>query len=163
MPPAFEVFEFDDSPAYIRGDAARWLCHWDGLVGQPAEEVILGWRARDTVALVCTSGREYNEIDARQRTAHIALGALSGTALPLPARRDADPAATFREIERLSSQDTLWHSATDLHEFTVVREPGFAAGYRLLEAGALFVASTGLAREQLQARPVLDWTVYDLT
>jgi hypothetical protein len=133
------------------------------LIGQPAEEVILGWRGRDAVALVCTSGREYNDIDARQRAAHIALGALSGTARPLPAPRDADPAATFREIERLSSQDTLWHSATDLREFTVVHGPGFVAGYRLVEAGALFVASTGLAPQQLQARPVLDWTVYDVT
>lgn len=157
--PAFELFEFDDGLANIRGEATRWLGHWDGLIGQPAEEVMLGWRARDAVAVVCTSGREYNDIDARQRAAHVALG---GTALGLPKNRP-DPAATWREIERLSSQDSLWHSATDLQEFTVVHGQGFVAGYRLLEAGALFVASTGLAREQLQARQVLDWNVYDVT
>jgi len=43
-PPQFELFEFDDeSPGLGRQAGQRWFSHWNGLAGEPAEEVTLAW------------------------------------------------------------------------------------------------------------------------
>lgn len=160
IPATFDLFEFDDSGKQA-GPVRRWLDHWDGLVGQPAEEVTLGWSAGQTVALVCTSGREYSDTDARHRAVHLALG---GITLPL-SERPSNPADTHREIDRLSSATSDWYSgggAADEQETRFVDASDFTTGYRLLKRGAIFIAATGLKPDQLRTRPVSDWALYDV-
>ena len=69
VPARFALYEFDDrdQPA---GPVRRWLNHWDGALRQPAEEVTLAWSVDDAVVLVCTSGRNHDDAEARSRAAH---------------------------------------------------------------------------------------------
>jgi hypothetical protein len=68
VPPGFGLYEFDDAPLRPGQPARRWFRHWNGPVGQPADEVILGWTAADAAVLVATSGRPGNEDTERGRT-----------------------------------------------------------------------------------------------
>ena len=68
VPARFALYEFDDRDQQA-GPVRRWLNHWDGALGQPAEEVTLAWSVDDAVVLVCTSGRDYDDAEARSRAA----------------------------------------------------------------------------------------------
>lgn len=160
VPAIFDLYEFDQSDQRAN-TVRRWFDHWDGPMGQPAEEVTLSWSAADAVALVCTSGRSYSDAEARLRACHLALG---GTTLPLP-ERPASAADTFQEMERLSSTATSWSTHpnnADQAQLKIVNGRGFATGYTLLRHGAIFVAATGVAPDELQIRPVRDMTSYDV-
>jgi len=84
VPARFALYEFDDrdQPA---GPVRRWLNHWDGALGQPAEEVTLAWSVDDAVVLVCTSGRDYADADA------LAVSALAGPTWPWEATHCRSP------------------------------------------------------------------------
>jgi len=51
-PPQFGLFEFDDESLGLeRPTGRRWFGHWNGLVGEPAEEVTLAWSAGDATVM----------------------------------------------------------------------------------------------------------------
>ncbi len=157
VPARFALYEFDDRDQQA-GPVRRWLNHWDGAVGQPAEEVALAWSVDDAVVLVCTSGRDYDDAEARSRAAHLALG---GNTLPV-ANQSVDVADTVREMECLSSTHQAWSqpkAALDLR-FTTTATPEFLTGYLLLDYGAVFFAAA--PARQPRIRPVDNWTRYDV-
>jgi hypothetical protein len=164
VPALFDLYEFEDrTGAASQGTThRRWFSHFDGLIGAPAEEVILGWSNGDMTVLVCTSGRFYDEAEARFRAAHVALG---GDALPLRHRPES-PQATFREIHRIESADDLWFEApgllTDGPPAQAALADGFSIGYKRLDDGMIFTAATGVDPHQLKVRKVQDWQPYDL-
>jgi hypothetical protein len=158
IPPAFPLYEFSAEGADIRalggGEAGerRWFAHWDGLVGAPAEEVILAWsRGRATVA-VCTSGRPYEPRRARFRAAHLALG---GTLLPIR-RRPADATEIVRELERLRDGDRFWARYAGLLPGAAYAEAaacdGYAVAYTIFDGGAVFVTAVGVPAERFRIR-----------
>lgn len=158
LPPPFNLWEFDNSGPLVKAAERRWLSHWDGLVGSPAEEVSLGWSAGAAVALICTSGRSYDHTEARFRAAHLALG---GDELPL-AHRPPDATATMREISRISSADELWRrgasAAAGMPALTVALcDGGFTVAYFPLADGYVFIAAVRLAAGHLRVREVADW------
>jgi hypothetical protein len=164
LPASFSLYEFDDTgwagPAGPAGQ--RRFSHWDGPVGQPAEEVTLSWAADQATVLVCTSGRTYDDEYARYRAAHLALG---GTTLPIPNRPDT-AADIARELERFRDAPESWREApaglpggSPLH--TAV-SAGFAVGYSLLASGAVFIAAVGVEPDQFRLREVRDWDAYDV-
>lgn len=157
VPARFALYEFDDCDQQA-GSVRRWLNHWDGALGRPAEEVILGWSVDGAVVLVCTSGSDYDDAEARFRAAHLALG---GNTLPV-VKQSADVTDTVREMKRLSSTDQAWSqskAAPDLR-FTTTATPEFLTGYSLLDYGAVFFAAA--PARQPRIRPVDDWTLYDV-
>ncbi|MGI8448062.1 MAG: hypothetical protein ACR2MP_12970 [Streptosporangiaceae bacterium] len=164
IPAAFSLYEFDDSGLADSGDVPvrRWLSHWDGLIGSPAEEVSLAWACGRAAVLVCTSGRSYDEAGARARAAHVALG---GDALPIP-HRPASTAGTVAEIERLGSAAELWSGVTGVLPGAPAAEAaegdGFAVADIRLSSGAAFIAAVGADPRQFRIRKVRDWDAYDV-
>src|ERR1700761_3548588 len=77
-PPPFGLYELDDAPPGPDQPVRRWLRHWNGPVGQPAEEVILGWTAGDAAVLVATSGRPGDEDTEGGRMSAADLAVLDG-------------------------------------------------------------------------------------
>lgn len=160
----FDLFEFDDRPAATSTDTprSRWFSHWDGPVGEPAEEVSLGWRYADSAVIVCTSGRSYDQSDARARGAYLALGSVD---LRKPDQQTADAADIFREIDRIGSTPQLWHEGPALFDGELIGEAavfdGFMITYqRWAAGGAVFLAATALAPAECHIRVVLDWSPY---
>ncbi|MEW2522699.1 hypothetical protein [Actinacidiphila alni] len=155
VPAEFDLYEFDDGGVPAGGGelAERRLVHWDGLIGEPAEEVQLRWSAGDRAVIVCTSGRSYDTAAARFRAAHLALG---GDALPLPAR-PADPAATHRAMEDLA-RSPLWSGTPEAETAAL---DGFSLAHRRVPSGTVLVAAVNLSPDRLPTRPVHDWSPYD--
>lgn len=165
IPAAFSLYEFDDAGRAGPGGAAgrRWFSHWDGLIGAPAEEVSLGWAAGGATVVVCTSGRSYDDADARFRAAHLALG---GTELPV-ARRPESAAATAREMERVRDAEDRWFEVPGVvpggGPARAVAWDGFAVGYgRLAGGGIVFIAAVGVGPDRFRVREVRDWGAYNV-
>lgn len=163
VPATFDLFEFDDRSVVSSraSTTSRWFSHWDGLIGSPAEEVSLAWRHGTSAALVCTSGRSYDQADARARAAQLALGNVD---LSVP-NRPEDPASTFEEIERISTTSQLWQEEAALIVGELTTEAavldGFMMAYQLLASGgALFFAATALFPAESRVRVVQDWSPY---
>ena len=149
VPARFALYEFADRDQQA-GPVRRWLNHWDGALGQPAEEVTLAWSVDDAVVLVCTSGRDYHDAEARSRAAHLALG---GNTLPV-ANQSADVADTVREMECLSSTTPSLvpaqsRSGLAIHDHGDTRA---SDRYLLLDYGAVFFAAA--PARQPRIRPV---------
>ncbi|MFG1805412.1 hypothetical protein [Streptomyces sp. NPDC049040] len=162
VPAEFDLYEFDEGKAGEGRSPGgrRWFGHWDGLIGEPAEEVHLGWSSGGAVAIVCTSGRSYGRAEARSRAAHLALG---GDALPIPGRPQG-PRATHEAIEGFEGSG-LWTggSAPDQEDFAETAAPdGFSIGYRRLEGGIVFIAAVNVDPARFGIRRVQDWSVYDV-
>jgi hypothetical protein len=157
VPAAFDLYEFDDRDA---ADPRRRFLHWDGPVGSSAEEVILGWSRGGTSALVCTSGRPYDVLEARFRAAHVALG---GNALAIP-NRPPSAAAVARELERLRDTGEAWSPIPPLLPDASRTEAavcdGFAIGYSIIKGGAVFIAAVGIAPSAFGIRAVEYWDPY---
>jgi hypothetical protein len=164
VPAAFSLYEFYASGLADPGDvpARRWFNHWDGLIGSPAEEVSLAWACGRAAVLVCTSGRSYDEADARAQAAHLALG---GDALPIP-RWPASTAGIVAEIERLGSAAELWSGITGVLPGAPAAEAaagdGFAIADIRLSSGAAFIAAVGVDPRQFRIRKVRDWDAYNV-
>jgi hypothetical protein len=153
IPPAFPVYEFSPEAVSMRGGGERrWFAHWDGLVGEPAREVVLAWSRGTATASVCTSGDPYDQGRARFRAAHLALG---GTLLPL-ARRPAGPREAVREMERLRDGDRFWARYAGLVPGATYAEAaaceGYAIAYSLFAGGAVFVTAVGVPAQRFRIR-----------
>jgi hypothetical protein len=163
-PATFSLYEFDDTGWAGPGGVAarRWFSHWDGLIGAPAEEVSLGWAGDGAAVVVATSGRSYDDADARYRAAHLALG---GSELPVP-RRPESPAAVGREMERIRDAQDLWVEVPGVlpggPPAWAVACDGFAVGYSRFNDGVIFVAAVGVGPDRFRVREVRDWGAYDV-
>jgi len=163
IPATFDLFEFDDRSVVMStaSTTSRWFCHWDGPIGLPAEEVSLGWRHGNCAVIVCTSGRVYDQAEARARGAHLALGSMD---LRVP-HRPEDPADTLREIERLGSTAELWKEGPGLLVGELIAETavldGFMIAYQgLASGGVVFLAATALTPAESRVQAVQDWSPY---
>jgi hypothetical protein len=164
VPPEFELYEFDDTLLGPSSPARRWCRHWNGPVGQPADEVILGWTAGSAAVLVATSGRPGDEDTewSRMGAAHLALG---GTFLSASAR----PATTRevgQEMRRIAGSPGLWSPGPVIVPGEAPADLADLNGYVLARSEAgnqqLLIAAVGVEPGRLRARRVGDWTVYDL-
>ncbi|MFI1093757.1 hypothetical protein [Streptomyces sp. NPDC020917] len=163
VPATFDLYEFDDG-SVATGQSTppkRWFVHWDGLIGAPAEEVILGWSAGDAVAMVCTSGGDYDRAGARFRAAHLALG---GDALPIPGRPQGI-LATNQAMEELTTSG-LWTGSGDVPDHEVTAETaaadGFAIGHQRVGGCSVFIAAVNVEPARFAVRTVRDWSAYDV-
>ena len=162
-PPQFELFEFDDESLGLGPQSSRrWFSHWNGLVGEPAEEVTLAWSTADATVLVATSGRDEPAEFARLSAAHLALG---GTALPVPGR----PGSTkdiVAEIERISATEELWAPGPVIAPggppSHVAAGDGFSLAYSAVGSETVLMAAVGVHPGQFSVRKVADWEAYDL-
>ena len=164
VPPGFELYEFDDASLRPGQPARRRFRHFNGPVGQPAEEVVLGWSAGDAAVLVATSGRPGDEDPewSRMGAAHLALG---GTFL----RASARPATTRgvgQEMRRIAESAELWSPGPAIVPGGPPSDLAVLDGYILARSAAggqqVLIAAVGLAPGQLQVRQVGDWAAYDL-
>ena len=163
VPPRFDLFEFDDeSPGLSPRPSRRWFSGWNGLVREPAEEVILAWSAEGATVLVATSGRDQPAEFARLTAVHLALG---GTALPVPDRPSAT-AAVMREIERISTTRELWAPGPVIapggSPSQVTAADGFSLAYSPVGGEMVLVAAVGVRPDQFRVRKVTDWAAYDV-
>lgn len=155
LPAVFDLYEFGDRPGAGSRPAPgrRWFSHGNGLLGAPAEEVSLGWSDGGATIVVCTSGRSYDEGWARSRAAHLALG---GDELPIP-DRPGPPAEVSGETDRTGSAAALWGEAPALLSGRPAARAaacdGFAAGYRRLTNGMIFIAAVGIDPHRFAVRP----------
>jgi hypothetical protein len=163
VPPQFDLLEFDDESLGLSPQPSRrWFSGWNGLVREPAEEVILAWSAGGATVLVATSGRDEAPEFARLSAAHLALG---GTALPVPDRPSATN-AVVREIERISTTEELWAPAPVIapggSPSYVAAGDGFSIAYSLVGREMVLVAAVGVRPDQFRVRKVTGWEAYDL-
>ena len=163
VPPRFDPFEFDDESLGLSPQSRRrWFSGWNGLVREPAEEVILAWSAAGATVLVATSGRDEPPEFARLTAAHLALG---GTALPVPDRPGATE-AVVREIERISTTEELWAPGPVIapggSPSQVAAGDGFCLAYSPVGGELVLVAAVGVRPDQFRVRMVTDWEAYDL-
>jgi hypothetical protein len=164
VPPGFGLYEFDDAPLRPGQPARRWFRHFNGPVGQPAEEVILGWTAGDAAVLVATSGRPGDEDTewGRMSAAHLALG---GTFLSASARR-ATSREVGQEMMRIAQSPGLWSPGPVIVPAGAPADLAVLDGYVIARSPAggqhVFIAAVGMMPGQLLVRAVRDWAVYDL-
>lgn len=160
IPAKFDLYEFDDGNV-AAATSRRWFMHWDGLISEPAEEVMLGWSAGDSVAIVCTSGRSYDRAEARFRAAHAALG---GDVLPIPGRPQG-PLATKQTMDEFENSE-LWTGTGEAPNPENVAETaapeGFSIGYQRLGGGIVFIAAVNVEPARFKIRKVQDWSAYDI-
>ncbi|MGH3299681.1 MAG: hypothetical protein ACRDP7_48640 [Trebonia sp.] len=163
VPPRFDLFEFDDESLGLSPRSSqRRFSGWNGLVGQPAEEVILAWSASGATVLVATSGRDEPMEFSRLSAAHLALG---GTALPVP-DRPGSTEAVVREIERISATEELWTPGPAMapggSPSHAAAGNAFSVAYAPVGGEMVLVAAVGVRADQFRVRKVTDWGVYDL-
>ncbi|WP_034262667.1 hypothetical protein [Actinospica robiniae] len=153
--PSFPLYEFA-SETPDDGAGRRWFVHWDGRVGDPAEDVLLAWESGPARALVCTTSRVFDRADARYRAVHLAIG---GTFLPT-AGRPAGPTQIARAMERLRDADDAWSPARglvpDATAAEVTQDFGCSAAYTLFDGGAVFVVAVGVPLEHVRVRIARD-------
>lgn len=162
-PPQFELFEFDgESLGLASQRGRRWFSHWNGLVGEPAEEVALAWSADGVTVLVATSSRDESAEFARLSAAHLALG---GTLLPVPVRPGSAEAVNA-EIKRISATEELWAPGPVMAPggapSQVAAGNGFSVAYSEVGGEVVLLAAVGVRPDQFSVRKVTDWEAYDL-
>jgi hypothetical protein len=160
VPPAFDLFEFDDDPVDPGRQPRRWFSSWNGAVNKPAQDVCLGWSAGQSTVLVATSGRALEANWARLSAAHLALG---GIALPIPRRPDS-AGATQREIQRIASTEQMWSPGfalvADGSRGVVAACDGFTVAHGYVGSELVVIAAVGLDARQFRVRKVMDWRAY---
>ena len=162
-PPQFGLFEFDDESLGLGPQSGqRWFSHWNGLVGEPAEEVTLAWSAAGATVLVATSGRDEPAEFARLSAAHLALG---GTLLSAPVRPGSAEAVNG-EIKRISATEELWAPGPVMAPggapSQVATGNGFSIAYTDVDGEMVLLAAVGVHPGQFSVRKVTDWEAYDL-
>jgi hypothetical protein len=163
-PPRFELFEFDGESLGLGPQRGRrWFSHWNGLVGEPAEEVTLAWSAAGATVLVATSARDEPAEFTRLSAVHLALG---GTLLPVPVRPGSAEAVNA-EIRRISGTEALWAPGPVMAPggapSRVAAGNGFSVAYSDAGGGAVvLLAAVGVRPDQFSVRKVTDWEAYDL-
>jgi hypothetical protein len=162
LPPAFALYEFDDTAFEPGLDRRRWFGGWHGPAGEPAEQVMLTWAAGDRAVLVATTDRAGDPEMARLSAALLALG---GDELPVAAR-PSSPREVHRELRRISAAAGLWSPAPPVAPAGPPADVAVLDGYVLAVSQAgpqqVLIAAVGLDAEQFEVRPVRDWAAYDV-
>ena len=151
IPPSFPLYEFVPE-GFADSTARRWLWHWDGLVGAPAEGVVLAWASGSATALVNTTHHTHDAAYARFLATHLALG---GTFLPAT-NRPAGATQIGREMERLRDDDSLWLPIPELVPGATRAESatcdGYAVAYALFDGGSVFITAIDVLPEHFKVR-----------
>jgi len=162
VPPKFELYEFDGGSLPPGQPERRTFHSWNGLIGEPAEEVSLAWWAGPAAAFVSTSGRPNEAQWARLSAAHLAL---AGETLRIPAR-PGTTGEVAQEIRRIAASAELWAPGPALvpggSPADVAVCDGFCLAYSQLDAELVLVAAAGVDADQLRVRKVRNWSDYDL-
>jgi hypothetical protein len=162
VPPAFDIFEFDDELPDPGQPTRRWFNSWNGAVDEPAQDVSLGWSAGHASVVVATSGQSLDTKWARRTAGHLALG---GVALPIPQRPES-AGAVHQEIQRIASTEDLWSPgpvlATGGSPSQVSICDGFAIAYGHVGGEIVLVAAVGVLPSQFRVRKVMDWVPYGI-
>jgi hypothetical protein len=161
VPPEFGLYELDDEALRPVPPGRRAFHGWNGLAGEPAEEVSLGWRAGDAAAFVSTSQRPDEAQWARLSAAQLALG---GDTLGIPGRPRTTQGVA-REIQRIGASAELWSPGPVIvpggSPADVAVCEGFCLAYSHFGPNTVLVAAVGLRTDQLRVRKVRDWSDYD--
>ena len=162
LPPKFELYEFDGGSRPPDQPERRTFHGWNGLVGEPAEEVSLAWWAGPAAAFVSTSGRPNEARWARLSAIHLAF---AGETLRIPSRPGTTEGVA-QEIRRIASSAELWAPGPALTQggppSDVAACDGFCLAYSQLDAELVVVAAAGVGADQLRVRKVRNWNDYDL-
>lgn len=159
QPPGFEPVHFDDRALPTVGTApARWLSSWQGRIGDPAEQIALGWGLdAETVIVVatCTIARLPQKPDRRQDAVFQALGGAQIGSAKLSGRQrhqaieQARSVADFEPVE-LTADDTVCTGAMSSVQ-------GFLVGHVRVGTRVATFAARGMSADQIRLR-TLDTT-----
>ena len=164
VPARFDLYEFGGDRGGAPGRVVRrWFSGFNGAIGEPPQNVTLGWSDGEATVLVCSSGSaSWGVMDARSRAAQLALG---GTELPVPSR-PASATDTLEEMARIASAHELWTRCpgvlADGRAAETITWGGFALGCLELGHGAIYLAAVGLDPAGFRVRQVADWAAYDI-
>jgi hypothetical protein len=165
IPATFHLYEFDDNRySVVQGRMAqRWFSGFNGLIGEPPQNVTLAWSDGVNTVLVRTDEHgPWDREDARANAAHVALG---GTAL-LPERGHVEPDETTAEINKIVAANDRWVSVTDVldgaEDAQVLVWDTFALCYLQINENAVYIASTNLESHEFKIRKVRNWNSYDV-
>lgn len=105
LPPDWIPYEY--VPLVAGNGVSRWMPSWQGPVGEPAEQVCLGWSAGNRRTLVGTlvAARSSSESDFRRTAALFAFG---GDQLKPNSARDSQE--IYDRVEHLVAERQLWAS-----------------------------------------------------
>jgi len=161
-PPPFSPFEFDDS--YLPGDqhprARRWMSGFNGAIGEPAQNVQLGWRS-DSGAQVAIGTFEDKAQFTDSSGRMSAVWMLDGLQFVSPGPPVAYAVKSGTDMQRLAQQDELWLESelvVDGASTRAVRAVlrGFHVGYaRTRDVVIAFVAG-GLGNDIVHVRSLRD-------
>lgn len=164
IPPAFDLYEFDDGLPSSAQPARRWLSNWQAPVGKPADDAVLAWSTgAGIVVTVGTSDRSHERTWLRF---DCALQALGGDDLPVPVR-PGTAAAARQEMDRIAAADDLWRPLPPMFrgapEGEAAELDGYAIGYCHLDQGtSVTVAAVGIRVSRFRVRKVGDGGPYDV-
>lgn len=134
-PPPFPLFEFDDSalPCAHRQGARRWIPGFSGAIGEPAQNVELGWRSLGgaQVAIRTFSDNACARPDSWARESAVLI--LSGLQFASPGPPVRRVVASGADVKGLAEQDELWHESELVVNVTSTR--AVAAVLRGLHVG----------------------------
>ena len=161
VPPAFPLFEFDDTQLAVDADvpARRWFPHFNGKVGQPADEVQLGWRhlsGRQVVVGTMSVSASSTSVHTSGRGSAV-LMVLGGLQLWIPNRVHVGGEEFNALSNRASSDAGPWVPSpiiVDGGSFTsyVTALVGAVAGYTVAGERLLTFAAVGLDPTQIRLR-----------
>lgn len=162
-PPTFPLFEFDDSflSRVERRGAQRWLPSFNGRIGDPAQNVQLGWRSASGAQVsVGTFGEgAAGGSDTSNRSSPAWM--LSGVQFYDPGPPLTPAVKTSADIRRLSEQDELWRDGElvvdgePLHAFTAVVR-GLLGGYAVTGDLVLAFVTKALDADVIPVRSLVD-------
>jgi hypothetical protein len=165
VPAAFTLYEFDDStyPAPEVKQRERWFGWFNGLIGEPPQNVTLAWS--DGVRRVLVQTHEHAAWDIADARSSATWVALAGTAL-MPEQADRNPRETPKEVERIAAADNLWFGIPDVIAGDANAEAIECDRFSLcsiqLDDTAIYIAATGLDPRRVKVRKVQNWNSYNV-
>ena len=152
VPATFQLVEAD----ILERSPERWIAAWEGLVGEPADEVTLGWRsAAQREALITTSQVSpfWDEPEQHFKALRTLVHSSIGDPLGLRSLTPDALASLATDLAWRTTQvrvDGGWLEAT-----TTEPRPGIAVGALTVEHRAVCIALQGLDDVQWSLRNVL--------
>ena len=156
VPPEYPLVE-PAEPAVAAGTpVTRSLVGFNGLVGEVAESVRLGWRCGQRRAVVTVGGDSADQSSRRLGAAHLALSGSPWS--PTFTDGPSSNAATWAALDLLASQPGLWRETaldldgTSVRVEVVAATPAVMVGVVLDAQPNVVFAATGLDPSELNLR-----------
>lgn len=161
VPPEFGLYEFDDTSLTVRpgAPARRWFPHFNGRVGQPADEVQLGWRdhtGRQVVVgtMVASTSPLPVEPSARGSVAFMVLG---GKQLWIPDRVHGRGAELRAQLALAETDAREWSRSQVVVDGTpypsrLTTLVGATAGYTVTGDHLVTFAAVGIEADEIRPR-----------